>query len=69
MDHEKEKDEAKLVEYFGKIFNGEDTRADYLEILIHKIIDMTVKDSTERQIAKMKVSKAKEIAEKMTKEK
>lgn len=68
MNYEKEQDEAKLIEYFGKVLNGKDTRADYLEILICKIIDVTVKDSTERQIAKMKVSKAKEIAEKMNKE-
>ena len=67
MDYEKEQDEAKLIEYFVKVLDGTATQADYLEILIHKIIDITVKDSTERQIAKMKVSKAKEIAEKMNK--
>lgn len=67
MNYEKEKDEAKLVEYFSKVLNGEDTRADYLEILIHKIIDITVQNSVERQIAKEKVSQAKVLAEKFNK--
>ena len=62
-----EYNKAKLAEAFLKTLNGTCTQADALEVLINGIIDLTVKDKQERENAKMEVSQAKEMAEKMYK--
>lgn len=62
-----EYNKAKLAEAFVKTINGTCTQADALEVLINGIIDLTVKDKTERESTKMAVSQAKEMAEKMNK--
>lgn len=59
--------QLKLGETISKFYKGIYTRADVLEFFINARIDLTVKDKQKRENEKMKVSQAKEMAEKMSK--
>jgi hypothetical protein len=56
--------QTKLVEAFGKIISGTYTRADELEALLNGMVDLTVKNKSEREYIQASISAAKEIAEK-----
>ena len=63
----KEYNEMKIAESFSKILDGTYTQLDYIENVINLVFDYTIQNEAERENAKMMVSKAKEIAEKMNK--
>ncbi|MBR3888658.1 MAG: hypothetical protein IKJ32_06120 [Clostridia bacterium] len=69
MDLEKTKkfNSAKSAEYELKVFRGENTQLDDAEATVHAMIDICEPDEVKRELEKMKVSKAKEIVERMNK--
>lgn len=58
---------ANSAEYVAKVFNGENTQLDDAEALVHAMIERCEPNEVKKELAKLKVSIAKEVLEKMNK--
>lgn len=58
---------AKSAEYVTKVFAGENTQLDDAEATVHAMIEIFEPNEVKKELAKLKVSKVKAIAEKMNK--
>lgn len=64
----KECNSAKSAEYVAKVFDGKNTQLDDAEAKVHAMIEIFEPNEVKKEFAKLKVSQAKEILEKMNEE-
>ncbi len=64
----KEYNSVKSAEYVAKVFDGENTQLDDAEAKVHALIEIFEPNEAKKELAKLKVSKVKEIVEGMNRE-